>query len=417
MPVFHYEAINTAGKVVSGNFTGEVLLDAEKWLQKNGLTPIEIQILADQKDSDQISDTAYTSKKASFKERLLGVTLEDRILFCRQTATMLDSGVAILQSMKIMVKQIKNRFLRQIVLEIAASVESGASLSDSFSRYPKVFNKLFQNVIRTGEESGNLDRAFSYMASLLENEKDVNERIKAATRYPKLVISAMFLAVFFLMSFVVPKFVELFSKSGVDLPLPTRILIFASDAFSNNFLFIIVTIIVIIAGYRICLNYREFIEFRDSLRLKIPVLGDLSKKIYMSRFCRVFSVLTESGIDIIKTLKLSATALENIILLDIMAKITDEVEEGVDLKTAMGKHPHFPALVVQMVAVGEESGQIDAMMGKVADYYEMETDYIIKNLSTLIEPFLLLFMGILVGFIALAIFMPMWNMMNVMRGG
>jgi type II secretory pathway component PulF len=346
----------------------------------------------------------------------MGVTLDDLILFCRQIATMLAAGIPVLQSLRIMAKQITNQKLRTIITDLAVNIESGGNLSDAFAKYPKVFSPLFQNVIRTGEESGSLDRSFSYLAILHENEKDINERIKAATRYPKIVLTAMFSAVFFLMSFVVPKFVQMFSKVGVDLPLPTRILIAVSNIFSHNFISIIIGIITLVILYRVCLNYKEFVYQRDRLVLRIPIVGDLSTKIYMSRFCRVFEILVASGVDIIKTLKLSATALDNLVLYQMLEEVTEEVEEGVDLHTAMSKHNKFPSMVEQMIAVGEESGQLDTMMGKVADYYELETNYTIKNLSAMIEPIMLLFMGVLVGFMALAIFMPMWNMMNVVKG-
>jgi type II secretory pathway component PulF len=409
MPVFHYEAINAAGKITTGKFTGEIISEAEQWLFKNGFSPISIQIAAEESERDGIG-------KISFKERLMGVTLDDLILFCRQIATMLAAGIPVLQSLRIMAKQITNQKLRTIITDLAVNIESGGNLSDAFAKYPKVFSPLFQNVIRTGEESGSLDRSFSYLAILHENEKDINERIKAATRYPKIVLTAMFSAVFFLMSFVVPKFVQMFSKVGVDLPLPTRILIAVSNIFSHNFISIIIGIITLVILYRVCLNYKEFVYQRDRLVLRIPIVGDLSTKIYMSRFCRVFEILVASGVDIIKTLKLSATALDNLVLYRMLEEVTEEVEEGVDLHTAMSKHNKFPSMVEQMIAVGEESGQLDTMMGKVADYYELETNYTIKNLSAMIEPIMLLFMGVLVGFMALAIFMPMWNMMNVVKG-
>jgi type II secretory pathway component PulF len=153
------------------------------------------------------------------------------------------------------------------------------------------------------------------------------------------------------------------------------------------------------------------------LWLKLPIFGDLSLKIYLSRFCRVFSVLLKSGVNIISTLELSATALENLVLWGIVDKVTAEVREGVEMHEAIRRHPLFPDMIVQMVAIGEQSGQVDEMMDKVADYYEQETNYIIKNLSTLLEPILLLFLGLMVGFLALAIYMPMWNMMKVMKGG
>ena len=411
MPVFRYEAINAAGKMTSGKFTGEIVSEAEQYLIKSGLSPISIQIVAPEE-----AEKADGLGKISFKERLLGVSLDDIILFCRQIATMLTAGVTVLQALRIMAKQVNNQVLRNIVVDLAESIESGAGLSDSFAKYPKVFGPLFQNVIRTGEESGSLDKSFSYLAILHENEKDINERIKAATRYPKIVLTAMFGAVFFLMSFVVPKFVKMFTKAGIDLPLPTRILITVSDLFANNFLLIILGIVAMVVIYRVCLNYEEFVYQRDKLVLKIPIIGDLSTKIYMSRFCRVFEILISSGVDIIKTLHLSASALDNVVLFKLLGKATDEVEEGVDLHTALSKYDQFPSMVEQMIAVGEESGQLDTMMGKVADYYELETNYTIKNLSAMIEPVMLLFMGVLVGFIALAIFMPMWNMMNIVKG-
>ncbi|MBU0728322.1 MAG: type II secretion system F family protein [Proteobacteria bacterium] len=407
MPLFQYEAINSLGNAVNGTHTAELAMEVEQWLHKQGLSPVDIHIIAG-------SDAAQQSKP-TLRERLQGITIEDRILFCRQISTMLSAGVTVLQALKIMGKQITNPQLAQIILDVSANVEGGESLSNSFSRFPKAFNQLFQNVIKIGEESGNLDNSFSYLAVLYENEKDIRERIKSATRYPKIVVSALFGAVFFLMTFVVPKFILLFAKSKVALPLPTKILISISSLFANHYLLIIGSIILMGVSYRIALNYEGFIIARDTLILKTPVFSNLYIKIYMSRFCRVFAVLTKSGIDIIKTLKLASTALENIILFRMIEDVTDNVEKGMNMHEAMNKHPLLPAMVVQMVAVGEESGQLDTMMDKVADYYEIETDYTIKNLSTLIEPLLLLFMGVMVGFIALAIFMPMWNMMNVMR--
>ena len=411
MPVFQYEAIDRAGKISSGQYTAEIISEVEQWLLKNGRTPINIEI-----DSTAGQSREGQPRQVSFIETLQGVSLEDLILFCRQISTMLSAGVTILKALEIMGLQVKNPVLREIIIDVAASIESGANLSDSFALHPKVFSQLFRNVVLIGEESGNLDNSFEYLAELYENEKEVKEKIKAATRYPKIVNFAMFSAILFLMTFVVPKFVKLFASSKVALPLPTRILITLSDVFSEYFLLIAVGIGLLVLAYRFALNYEEFVLFRDRLLLKIPIFGDLAVKIYMSRFCRVFAVLTRSGIDIIKTINLSSSALSNLVLFKALEDISAEVEKGTDLQSAMSRHTIFPAMVVQMVAVGEESGQLDTMMAKVADYYEVETNYIIKNLSTLIEPILLLFLGVMVAFIALAIFLPMWNMMTVMRG-
>ncbi|MBU0482359.1 MAG: type II secretion system F family protein [Proteobacteria bacterium] len=414
MPPFYYEAIDASGRISSGRFNAEMISDVESWLGHNGLTPVNIEAVSENDGLGQFP--AAGDRTPTTIEKLRGVTLDDRILMCRQISTMLRAGVAILQSLDIMAKQVNNTVLRNILAEAGLSIEGGSSLSDSFANYPKVFDQLFLNVIQVGEESGTLDRSFNYLAALYENEKDVHERIKAATRYPKIVITAIFIAVFILMSFVVPKFASLFANAKVALPLPTRILISVSGFFAEYYLAIAIFIVAVIIMYRVSLNYEKVRLIRDRLLLRTPVFGDLSIKIYMSRFCRVFAVLTESGINIIKTLQLAGSALNNLVLFKSLEKVRADVSEGMDIHSAMDKFKVFPPMVVQMIAVGEESGQLDEMMGKVADYFDDETNYTIKNLATLIEPFLLLFLGIMVAFIALSIFLPMWNIMSVMRG-
>jgi MSHA biogenesis protein MshG len=416
VPIFRYEAINSAGRVVSGTHAAEIMQEVETWLQKGGLSPVNIQVLSEQQ-SAKVKETTQATTGPSLRERLFGVTLEDKILFCRQLATLLAAGVSITESFAILALQVSNPILREIILAMNAEVESGASLSDAVSRQPKAFNVLFYNLVKVGEETGSLDRAFAYLASLHENEKAITERIKSATRYPKFVIIAITGAVFFLMSFVVPKFAKLFAAAKVELPLATRILMGVSTFFANNTLGLVGAALVLFIAYRLALGAPEFVLFRDRLLLRVPIFGSLTTKIYMARFCRVFSILTTSGIDIIKTLQLSANALENRVLFQMVGEITSEVEEGVNLHEAMAKHQAIPPMVPQMIAVGEQSGRLDEMMEKVADYYDLESDYTIRNLSTLIEPILLLVLGIFVGLIALAIFTPMWEMMNVMRGG
>ena len=415
MPVFRYEAINSAGKTVSGVYKAELAQGVEQWLLEKGLSPVDIQVVGDKKAGLAGMTTVAGDTAPSFFQKLQGVTVEDKILFCQQISTMLYAGVALLQTLKIMEKQVKNPVLREMITDITARIESGLSLSEAVAKYPKVFNTLFQNLLRVGEESGNLDNSFNYLSKLFENEKEINEQIKAVTRYPKMLISAMLMAVIFLMSFVVPKFLTMFSKSSAELPFATRLLTGISDFFSSNFVFIAIGIAGAVFAYRMALKNDDFVLARDKLTLRLPVYGDLTKKIHMSRFCRVFAVLTASGVDIIRTLQLANSSLGNVFLFQTMEEVTGEVEEGVDFFESMARRPLFPTMVVQMIAVGEESGQMETMMEKVADYYEVETNYTIKNLSSFIEPVLLLGMGLMVGFLALAIFAPMWGMMDAMR--
>ncbi len=415
MPIFRYEAINSAGRIVSGTHPAEIMQEVEAWLQKGGLSPVNIRVLSEQQ-SAKAKEASRDVAGPTLRERLFGITLEDKILFCRQLATLLAAGVNIIESFGILALQVSNPMLREIILAMSAEVESGASLSDAVSRQPKAFNVLFFNIVKVGEETGSLDKAFAYLAALYENEKAIKERIKSATRYPKFVIFAITGAVFFLMSFVVPKFAKLFAAAKVELPLATKILMGVSTFFADNTLSIVGAALALFIAYRLALGSREFVFFRDRLLLRVPIFGPLSTKIYMARFCRVFSILTTSGIDIIKTLRLSTNALENLVLFQMVEEITGEVEDGVSLHEAMAKHHTIPPMVPQMIAVGEQSGRLDEMMAKVADYYDLESDYTIRNLSTLIEPILLLVLGVMVGLMALAIFTPMWDMMNVVRG-
>ncbi len=410
MARFRYEAIEQSGKTIKGLHQAEVAMDVERWLVNQRLTPLSIRLVDDALDEDD-------GKKIPLLVRLQGVGLDDLIIFSRQLATLLNAGVDILRSLTILAGQVRNPLLEQTILDIRINVEKGESLSDSLAKYPKIFSIIYRNVIKVGEETGNLDQSFSYMADLLENEKAIKERIKAATRYPKIVVFVLFGAIFFLMTFVVPKFITLFDKANVDLPMATKLLIGISNFFVQYNLLIIIGTACLFFFYRMSLGYYEFVLNRDRLMMKMPIFGPLALKIFMARFTRVFSVLTASGIDIINTLHLSAAALENLVLQNYLKEVTAQVEDGVGLDNAMSAKEIFPDMVVQMVAVGVESGQLDEMMAKVADFYDQETEYTIRNLSTLIEPILLVFMGVIVGFIALAIFTPMWSMMDVMKGG
>lgn len=412
MPLFVYKAIKADGGDSSGTFEAATSIEVETWLLSRGQHPVFIRIAeATGKDAENHATSA------TFWQKLQGISIDDRILFCRQVSTMLGAGVAILQALRIMGEQATNPKIATILTDVTNRIEAGANLSDSFAIYPRFTSQLFFNIIRVGEETGTLDKSFEYLSELYENEKEVNERIKAATRYPKIVITAIFGAVLFLMSFVVPKFMTMFKNARVELPLPTRMLIAISDFATSYFWLILIFLVLAIGAYRLAMRYDSLRMTRDRLWLRVPIFGMLSLKIYMSRFGRVFSLLLKSGVNVIRTLELSATALENMVLFDMLDRVTADVREGVEMHQAMAKHALFPHMIVQMVAVGEQAGQVDTMMAKVADYYDKETEYLIKNLSTMIEPLLLLVMGVMVGFLALAIYMPMWNLMKVMKGG
>jgi len=410
MPGFQYEAMNQKGEIITGFFAVETVAEVEARLAQSGLSPLKIQISSNQ-------DGPVNLNIPTLMERLHGIKIDDLILFCRQLSTMLAAGIVILQALRIIGRQAQNVLLRIAALDIADQVEGGTKLSDAFAVHHKVFTPLFYNMVRVGEETGSLDRSFDYLSKLNENEKNIQTKIKAATSYPKIVISALVVAILFLMTFVMPKFVTLFASSKHGLPLPTKILIAGSNFITGNFFILFFVTAALITAYRMALRKESFLLAQDRLRLRLPIFGPLGIKIYMSRFCRVFAVLTVSGVDIVRALDLAGAALGNRVLAGMMEKIRHEVEQGRHLSEAMADYPILPSLVREMLAVGEQSGRMDEMMVKVADYYDTESDYTIKNLSTLIEPVLLLALGGVVAIFALAIFMPMWDMMNVVKGG
>lgn len=413
MSNFKFEAIDNKGRTVSGIREAAGLNEIEEWLLNNGMSPIDIVVTQGGKVNAGLADTA--GAKLTFQGRFSKISIDEKIVLCRQIATMINAGVAVLQALEIITMQTTNPVLKTIILQVADDIESGDNLSDSFAKFPRHFDTLFQNIIRVGEESGSLGVSFEYLSQVFESEKEVTEKIKAATRYPKIVMTSIVGAVTFLMVFVVPKFMAMFKNSKVELPLPTKILIWVSNAFSNYAILIIGLLILVVAAYHMALKSKDFVRIKDNLFLKIPVMGSLTIKIYMARFCRVFALLSKSGIDIIKTLDLSVTSINNLVIREIVDEVKVDVKDGKDLYESMAKHPMFPPMVVQMVSIGEKSGTLSVMMDKVADFYDSETRYSIDNLSSLIEPILLVVMGVIVGLLALAIYMPMWNMMKVMQ--
>ncbi|MFW8600217.1 type II secretion system F family protein [Desulfobacterota bacterium M19] len=413
MPNFKFEAIDNKGRTVSGIREAAGLNEIEEWLLNNGMSPIDIVVTQSGKVTADPADTA--GAEFTFQGIFSKITIDEKIVLCRQIATMINAGVAVLQALEIITMQTTNPVLKKIILQVAEDIESGDNLSDSFAKFPRHFDTLFQNIIKVGEESGGLGISFEYLSQVFESEKEVTEKIKAATRYPKIVMTSIVGAVTFLMIFVVPKFMSMFKSSKVELPLPTKILIWVSNAFSNYSLLIIGILLVIVAAYQMALKSKDFVRIKDNLFLRIPVMGSLTVKIYMARFCRVFALLAKSGVDIIKTLDLSVTSINNLVIREIVDEVKVDVKDGKDLYESMARHPMFPPMVVQMVSIGEKSGTLSVMMDKVADFYDSETRYSIDNLSSLIEPVLLVVMGIIVGLLALAIYMPMWNMMKVMQ--
>ncbi len=350
-----------------------------------------------------------------FFQNLKHVAPQDLIVLSRQLATLVSAGIPLLSSLGTIEKQAENPRLKAALADIRSSVEAGSSFSDALARHPGIFNKLYVSMIRAGETAGILDTILERLALLAEHESETRERVKAAVRYPLIVIVAICAAFAFLVTFVVPKFAIVFSQFKTELPLPTRILISINYVVQNYWYLLLLGIILTIGGVIWYLRTPGGRWQWDRLKLRLPVFGVLFQKVALSRFARIFGAMQKSGIAMMLTLEIAGETVGNVVLARAVQTMSDSLRDGKGLSAPMESTGLFPPLVVQMMAVGEETGQLDTMLNKVSDYYDTDVEYTLRNLSTMIEPILLLFVGGMVLFLALGIFLPMWNLMSLFK--
>lgn len=348
--------------------------------------------------------------------RLTRVRPQDLIIFSRQLSTLVGAGVPFLQALTSLEKQTENRRLRETVSEIRRDVETGAAFSDALAKHPAVFSTMYISMVRAGEAAGILDEILERLAMLAEHDYETRSRIKAAVRYPLIVVITLCLAFVFLVSFVIPRFVTVFERFKTPLPFPTRVLIAINNVFQHYWYAVLPATLLITAGIAWYLRTPSGRWQWDRLKLKIPLFGALFRKAAMSRFARIFSALQRSGISMLLTLDIAAETAGNRVIARAVENMRESVREGRTLAGPMEESGLFPPLVVQMTAVGEEAGGgIDVMLAKVSDYYDRDVEYTLRNLSTVIEPFLLLIVGGMVLFLALGVFLPMWDMITLFR--
>ena len=401
MKNFRYKARDKFGKSVVGELSGENKNAVASHLSATGYIPISIE------EATPGQKTLFTFFK--------GVRLEELNSFTRQLATMQKAGVPLLLSFNAIEKQITNKYFKDIIKEIGSHIEGGMSLSEAFAKFPAVFNELYISMVRVGEAGGLLDEVLERLADFGDKELDTQNRIKVATRYPILTMIALAGAFILLVTFVIPRFASLFSQFKTDLPLPTKILLGVSYAIQHYWYFCLIGLGILVFLF---LKYISTPRGRyrwDSFKLKFPILDKLFLAIVMSRFSRTTSVLTRSGVPILQVLELVSRTVGNAVVAAELETIATSVREGKGLSIPMSQSGIFSPMVLQMVAIGEETGKIDELLMKVADYYDQQSDFMIKNLTTLIEPIFIVALGAMVLIMALGIFLPMWNLASLFR--
>ena len=343
------------------------------------------------------------------------VKLEELIVFSQQFSTLYKAGLPLLTGLRSLKEQTSNQKFKEILEEIGLQIEGGNTLFGAMSKHPDVFPVVYVNMIRAGETSGKLGESLDRFVTLADRELRTRQRVKETTRYPKIVIFSVVIAFVVLLAFVIPRFAQIFAQFKTTLPLPTRMMIGINNLFQNYWYLVLpafVFIPILLTRYIRTENGRIF---WDRLKIRIPVFGRLFLIAALSRFTHTFVMLNKSGIPILQILEITSTTVNNVILSQSIEEIGRKVREGKSLADAMRESGKFTPLVIQMVAVGESSGTFDEMLVRITEYYDIELENSIKKMTTYIEPALTLFMGVVVLFLALAVFLPWWNMASLFK--
>ena len=399
---YNYKARDKFGRALTGQMTAGSDAEVATSLRAKGLTPSAIEPIEEKKTSD-------------FFARFRRFKLSDVNAFTRELYTLTKAGLTVLASLEVIGEQDRNPVLKKIVEGLIQSIRGGASISDSLHRYPKIFSPLYVNMIRAGEISGRLEQILERLIFLGEAEEKLQMRVKSALRYPSLVLSALVIAFFIITNFIIPRFAALFTKSGVTLPLPTRILLGIHDIFAHYGWFIFGLAIVLGVVLVRFLKTPPGKLLKDRTMLKMPVFGPLVLKADMSRFARIMALLIQSGIPALRALEIAAGSADNVVVAEAIDRIRVSVTEGTSMTQPMKESGIFPPSVVRMVRVGEETGKIDELLLRVSDYYDIQVEYTVTNLMVLIEPMLIVVLGSMVFVLALGMFLPMWNMISLFK--
>ena len=405
MATFKYRVRDRSGKAMAGTIEAPTIEVAGNRLYQTGYFPIAIE-----------EESASASLNLSdLWKRFQKVKLEELIVFSQQFSTLYKAGLPLLPGLRSLKEQTLNQKFKEILEEIGLQIEGGSTLFGAMSKHPNVFPVVYVNMIRAGETSGRLGESLDRFVALADRELRTLQRMKETTRYPKIVIFSVVIAFVVLLAFVIPRFAQIFAQFKTPLPLPTRMMIGTNNFFRNYWYLVLpafVFIPILLTRYIRTENGRIF---WDRLKIRIPVFGRLFLIAALSRFTHTFVMLNKSGIPILQILEITSTTINNVMLSRSIEEISKKVREGRSLADAMRESKRFTPLVLQMVAVGETSGTLDEMLVRITEYYDLELENSIKKMSAYIEPVLTLFLGVVVLFLALAVFLPWWNMASLFR--
>ncbi len=400
MAVFAYEAKTTAGDLRRGEVEAKNQAAAKTLLRKRHLSPTSLKKKGGLFSGD-LPQPEWMKQK---------VTNKDLVIFVRQFATMIDSGLPLVQCLEIQAAQASNPTLREQLAVIKDSVESGSTFADALKKYPDTFDELFQNLVAAGEIGGILDTILNRLAAFLEKADKLRRQIKGAMSYPIIVLCVAAVVIGLLLIKVVPTFERMFSEFGGALPAPTQFVISLSEFMVANGLYILGGAFGFVWVMRVLIRTPTGHYAKDKVLLHLPVFGDLLIKVAVARFCRTLGTMVASGVPILEGLEICSRTAGNKVIEKAVLGARDAISEGRDISTPLAESKVFPEMVTQMISVGESTGALDIMLNKIADFYEDEVDQAVENLTSLMEPMIMAFLGVVVGGFVIAMYMPIFSM-------
>lgn len=400
MKTYKYRARNMASRIIEGTIQADDINHAHGLLEKEGLLPVEIR-------------PAIAPRTSGFFGGKIGD--EDLIMFTRQFAALLDAGMPVLQCLDVMRQQAEQAPLKKALDQAGKTIQGGGKISEAFAMFPKIFPAEYVNIIVSGESGGDLVESLESIAEWLERETEFKREIKTATRYPIAVVIALIIAVAIVVVFVIPK-IALFLRIGnVPLPLPTRILLAISDAVEHHWLMILACIAVVAAAFVILLKIPATRFVIDRWKFSMPMIGPLYSKIVISRFGRVFSMLIRNGVTVLKALDIAPGVVANKYFLESLKHVKQTIQGGSSIAEGFAHLSVLPPMVAALIAIGEKTGSLDGMLNLVVKQYNAEIRFRLRNLNSTIEPVITVILGVAVLFLALAILLPVWDMMQVVK--
>jgi type IV pilus assembly protein PilC len=398
---YKYSARDSKGRIAKGELEAADIAALKNKLRNQGLWLI----------SQNSSQQSLLPFLEGFFDKKIG--LKDMVVFSRQFSAMIEAGIAILRVLTVLIQQTENPKLKAILQEIKRDIEQGVPLSESMQKFPEAFDSLYVSMVKAGELGGVLDVVLNRVAGFLESRSKLSNKVRTALTYPASLLVISLLVVWFMLTFILPKFSAIFTSTGGELPAFTQLLINISNVLRSPFILVIVAFIWFTVSY--ARSYYQSEEGRlkiDTFSLKIPIFGPILKKVAIARFSRTFGTLIESGVPITTALDVTRSSINNALLESVLIKVKKDIEEGSPISNQLQKSEVFPPMVTQMVAIGEEAGELENMLNKIADFYDDEVDSSVESLTALMEPVFIVVIGAIVGAIVVAMYLPIFNVIN-----